>query len=61
MWSCINNCETCKWMEYKDELPFCILSQKQVALFWTCFMFSSLQNIDINLVEVNASTNNKNP
>lgn len=43
MWSCIDNCETCKWMEYKDELPFCVLSQKQVALFWTCFMFSSSQ------------------
>lgn len=37
-WSCINNCENCKWIEFKNEYPFCILTQKQVALFHTCFM-----------------------
>lgn len=40
-WSCTNNCENCKWIEYKNEYPFCILTQKQVALFNTCFMHNS--------------------
>lgn len=50
MWNCINNCENCKWIEYVNDYPFCILSQKQVALFWTCFMHSSSElNEDFNL------------
>lgn len=51
MLSCINNCEGCKWMEFKGEYPYCILNQKQVALFFTCFMFSSSKKDDVNIAK----------
>ena len=58
MLNCIYNCETCKWIEFKGEYPFCILTQKQVALFYTCFMFSSPKNKkDINFATVSNTLN----
>ena len=64
--TCINNCEKCKWIEFRDEYPFCILTQKRVALFFTCFMFSSKEsNNDFSFTKDTSNTislvYNKNP